>query len=350
MPPIPAVFPLALAAATLLLAGAPAAAQQAAQPTAPAAQQAPQPTAPTAQQPSRPAAPATQQAAQPTAPGDAADPVLARVDGQPVRASDVLEAASDLLPPEIRAAPPAAVFAMLPPDMVRQLIDRAITERAFLNAARKAGLDKDPEVQRRIRRAEEQELVQSLLGREVNALVTDAAVRARYDRDTAGRQGEEEVQARHILVRTETEARQALAEAQRPNADFAEIARRRSIDPGAQSGGDLGFFKKADMVPEFANAAFALQPGQISPAPVRSPFGWHIIKVEARRTAPAAAFEEVQEQLRRQMMEEQVEAVVRRVRDAAQVERLDQPAPARSLMDNAAPPPGPAPAAPPARR
>lgn len=273
------------------------------------------------------------------APAPDADPVLARVDGEALRASEVLEAASDLLPAEIRAAPPGAVLAMLPPDMVRQLTERAITERAFLNAARKAGLDKDPEIQRRIRRAEEQELQQALLAREVNAAVTDAAVRARFDQENANRSAEEEVQARHILVRTETEARQVLAEARRPGADFAEIARRRSIDPGAQNGGDLGFFKKSDMVPEFATAAFALQPGQISDAPVKSPFGWHVIRVEARRAAPAASFEEAQDQLRRKMMEEQVETVVRRIRDAATVERLDQPAPARGLLDNAAPPP-----------
>lgn len=292
-----------------------------------------------------PAAPSAREAA-----GAAADPVLARVDGEPLRASDVLDAAADLLPPEIRAVPPAQVLAMLPPDMARQLTDRAITERAVLNAARKAGLDRDPEVRRRIRRAEEQELQQALLSREVAAAVTEEAVRARFERDNAGRAGQEEVQARHILVRTETEARQVLAEVQRPGADFGEIAKRRSIDPGAaQNGGDLGFFRKADMVPEFAEAAFALQPGQISPAPVRSPFGWHVIRVEARRTAAPPDFAEVREMLRRQMMEEQVEEVVGRVRAAARIERLDQPAaspppPARGgLLDGAAPPPPPSP-------
>jgi peptidyl-prolyl cis-trans isomerase C len=279
--------------------------------------------------------------------------VLARVDGQEMRASDVLDAAADLLPEEIRAVPPAAVLAMLPPDMLRQLTDRAVTERAFLNAARKAGLDRDPEVARRVRRAEEQELQQALLTRELAALVTDAAVRARFERDNAGRAGEEEVHARHILLRTETEAKQVLAELQRPGADFAAIARQRSVDPGAQNGGDLGFFKKSDMVPEFANAAFALQPGQTATAPVRSPFGWHIIRVEARRTAPPPDFDAVKDTLRRQMMEEQVATVVNKVRDQASIERLDQAPPARSLMDNAAPPPppaGPAPTAPPARR
>jgi peptidyl-prolyl cis-trans isomerase C len=291
--------------------------------------------------------PAPQGTAPAGAPGAAAagaaqeDPVVARVDGEPLRLSDVVGAAGDALPPELRTIPAAALVAMLPPDAVRQLTERAITERALLNAARRAGLDRDEEVRRRIRRAEEQELQQALLSREVGAAVTEDAVRARYEQETARRRSEEEVHARHVLVPTETEARQVLAEVQRPGADFAEVAKRRSTGPGAQEGGDLGFFKRSDMIPEFAEAAFALQPGQVGPAPVRTTFGWHVIKVEGRRAAPVPAFEEVGQSLRQRMMEEQVDGVVRRIRAAAAIERLDGTPPARSLMDGAAPPPPP---------
>jgi peptidyl-prolyl cis-trans isomerase C len=275
-------------------------------------------------------------AAAQTAPQPAAeDPVLARVDGEVVRLSDVLATAQDVLPAEMRGMPGPMLLQMLPPEIARQLVDRTITERVLTGAARAAGLDKDAEVRRRIRRAEEQELQQALLSREVNAAVTDAALRARYDQEASRRQGEEEVHARHILVQTETEAKAALAEVT-GGADFAEVAKRRSTDPGSRDGGDLGFFKRGDMVPEFAEAAFALQPGQISPAPVRSPFGWHVIKVEGRRSAPVPSFEESRQELRQKMLAEQVEAVVTRIRSAAKVERLDQPAP--SLLDNAAPP------------
>ena len=267
----------------------------------------------------------------------AEDPVVARVDGAPLRLSDVLDAAEDVLPAELRAMPPAELARLLPPDLLRQLTERAITERALVNAARARGLDKDPEVRARIRRAEEQELQQALLSREVGAEVTEAALRARYEQDIARRPAEEEVHARHILVRTETEARQALTEL-RAGADFAEVAKRRSTGPGAESGGDLGFFKRGDMVPKFAEAAFALRPGETSQAPVRSPFGWHVIRVEARRTAPVPSFEDVREALRQRLVEERVNAAVQRIRAEAKVERLDQ-APARSLLDNAAPPP-----------
>src|SRR3712207_2578819 len=111
-----------------------------------------------------------------------------------------------------------------------------------------------------------------------------------------------------------------------------------SADPGSREGGDLGFFKRSDMVPEFAEAAFAMQPGEVSAAPVRSPFGWHVIRLEERRAATVPSFEESRQQIRQKMLEEQVEAVVQRVRAAAKVERLDQPAAGGALLDNAAPP------------
>lgn len=296
--------------------------------------------------PARAQAPAPHPAAPAAAPGAEADPVVARVNGEALRLSDVLDVAGDMIPAEYRSMEPARLAAMIPPEALRSLTDRAVTERALVVAARAAGLDRDPQVERRVRRAGEQELQQAILGREVGAAVTDEALRARYEQESAGRRGEEEVQARHILLRTETEARQVITDLGRPGADFAAIARTRSTDPsGAQNGGDLGFFKKGDMVPEFAEAAFALQPGQTSTQPVRSAFGWHVIRVEARRAAPVPGFDEVRDALRQRMMEEQVDAIVQRIRAAARVE-MAAPAtpPARSLMDSAAPPaPPPAP-------
>jgi peptidyl-prolyl cis-trans isomerase C len=230
---------------------------------------------------------------------------------------------------------------MLPEPVRRQLVERAITERALVNAARRQGLDKDPEVARRLRRAEDQELQQQLLSREIQGRVTEEAIRARYDRDIAGQQGEEEVHARHILVQTEAEAKQVLTDLQ-AGADFAELARQRSKDPGSRDGGDLGWFKRGEMVPEFAAAAFALQPGQLSPAPVHSPFGWHVIKLEERRRAPARPFDDdMKRELREKLLQEEVNAAVRRIRAAANVERLDQPAapPPGSLLNGASPPP-----------
>jgi peptidyl-prolyl cis-trans isomerase C len=282
-------------------------------------------------------------AAPPAAP--TAETVVARVDGEPITIGDVGEAAR-LLPEELRAAPPQILYPLL--------LDQLITQRALVSAARRAGLDRDPAVAARIRRAEEQELQQALISREISDSISEEALRERYRREIAGRPPEDEIRARHILLPSEAEARAALAEVRRPGADFAEVARRRSTGPGAREGGDLGFFRRGDMVQEFADAAFALQAGQISETPVRTQFGWHVIKVEERRTALPPPFEEVRDALRQRVVEEQVGAVVERVRAAAEIERLNLdgtprqgPSPpasgGRDLLDGATPPPPAAP-------
>ena len=283
-----------------------------------------------AQQP----APAPAQAPAPAAP--AGDTVLARVDGQPITMADLAAAAQEL-PQELRGTPPNVLYPLL--------LDQVIAGRAVTAAARRAGLDRDEAVMARIRRAEEQELQQAWLTAEIGSRVTDAAVRARYDQQIASRPAEEEVHARHILVPTEAEARAALAEV-RGGADFAEVARRRSTGPGSREGGDLGFFRRGDMVPEFAAAAFALQAGQISENPVQSPFGWHVIKVEERRQATPPAFEEVAQAIRQQLLEAEVQGAVERARAAAQVERFNLDGSTPRPTDAAEPP---APAAPAAR-
>ncbi|MES2710934.1 MAG: peptidyl-prolyl cis-trans isomerase [Pseudomonadota bacterium] len=307
-----------LAALFLLLVAAPALAQT---PVTPA------PATPVAPTPGAPVAPV---------PAAVPDPVVARVDGEAVLLSEVT-AMARTLPEELRNAPPQMVYPLI--------VDQIITTRTIVAAARRAGLDRDVEVRARIRRAEEQELAQALIAREIASRVDEAAVRARYDREIAARPAEEEVRARHILVPTEAEAREALREIQ-GGADFAAVASRRSSGPGAREGGDLGFFKRGDLVPAFAEAAFALQPGQVSAAPVQTNFGWHVIRVEERRRAPPPSFEEARDTIRQQMFEGEVNAFVERIRGAATVERFNLDGGPVRATDTAEPPP---PAGPPAR-
>ncbi|TCH98810.1 peptidylprolyl isomerase [Roseococcus sp. SYP-B2431] len=249
------------------------------------------------------------------------------MNGDEIRLDEVIASASEAMPPELRSVPPHLLRSMLPPQVFEQLVDRAITDRAMVQAARAAQLDQDPEVRRRLQLAENAELRDTLLRREVLPRVTDETLRARYERDAAGRPAEEEVRARHILVPNEADARAILAEIQR-GASFEEVARRRSTDPAARNGGDLGFFRRRDMVPEFATAAFAMQPGQVSTNPVRSQFGWHVIKVEERRSSRGPSFEDSKDTLRQTMIEEEVQAAVQRIRTGARIERVDAPAPA----------------------
>ncbi len=261
----------------------------------------------------------------------AQDPVVARVNGAEIRLSDLKDAMQDL-PAEYRNMPPQTLY----PALVNQLVDL----EAVVAKARKEGLDKDPLVQRQMARAQEEALQSALFHRDIGPLVTDEAVRARYDRDIAGKPGEPEVHASHILVATEADALAIIAELKK-GGDFAAIAKARSSDPGAAQGGDLGWFKKGDMLPEFATAAFALQPGQFTETPVHTQYGWHVIRVDERRTTPPPTFEQARDELRNQMVQEGLQQLVAGALAGVKVEKFNLDGSTPRPTDNAEPPPAP---------
>jgi peptidyl-prolyl cis-trans isomerase C len=241
------------------------------------------------------------------------DTVVAKVNGQAIRLSDLSDAAKTL-PPQMQGVPAQVLYPML----LDQLIDR----QALTDMARKTGLDKDPAVQRQMTTAADRALQTALITKEVGPKVTEDAVRARYDQDMAGKPGEEEVHARHILVPTEAEAKEIIAQLKK-GGDFAALAKQHSKDPGAAQGGDLGFFKKGDMVPEFADAAFALQPGQVTQEPVHTQFGWHVIKVEERKRDQPPPFEQAHDELRQKMVQEDVQKILQEARNEATIEKFN---------------------------
>jgi peptidyl-prolyl cis-trans isomerase C len=258
-----------------------------------------------------------------------ADPVIAKVNGQPIYLSD-LKGAMQGLPENLRGVPPQTLYPMI--------LDQLIDGRALATEARKTGLDKDPTVQRQIADAEDRALENAVLTKQVGPTITDAALRARYDKDIAGKPGEEEVHAKHILVDNEDQAKKIIADL-KGGADFAALAKQYSKDPGAaQQGGDLGFFKKDEMVPEFATAAFALQPGQISPEPVHTQFGWHVILVVERRRAQPPTFEQARDELRQQMIKEGVKKAVADARADVSVQKFNLDGSPIRATDTAEPP------------
>ena len=261
----------------------------------------------------------------------AADPVVARVDGTEIRLNDVQEAIQNL-PPEYRNMPQQSLY----PALLEQLVDR----KAVALLAHKEGLDKDPAVQRQMARAGEEALQSALFHREIGPLVTDQAVRARYDQEIAGKPGEPEVHARHILVANEADAVAIIAQLKK-NGDFAAIAKSRSSDPAAAEGGDLGWFKKGDMLPEFSEVAFALKPGEVSDKPVHTRYGWHVIKVEDRRVAAPPSFEQARDELRSQLIQEGVQKLVASARAGVKVEKFNPDGSALRPTDSAEPPPAP---------
>ena len=247
------------------------------------------------------------------APAAQADPVVARVGKDEIHASELSDAAK-ALPEELRGMPPTALYPML----LDQLIDRHVV----VIAAKKEGLDRDPAVQRMVARATDSALQNALLTREIAPTLTEEAIRTRYDRDFAGKAGETEVHARHILVADEDTAKKVIAELN-GGADFAELAKRYSTDPGAQSGGDLGFFKKSDMLPEFSETAFALKAGETTKTPVKTRFGWHVIQVQEVRNAPPPSLEQVHDEIRQTLIQEGVSRVLAQAKTGLPIEKFN---------------------------
>jgi peptidyl-prolyl cis-trans isomerase C len=154
---------------------------------------------------------------------------------------------------------------------------------------------------------------------QISPAVTDAAVQAEYNKDYAGKPGPAQVDARHILVKTQAQA-QAIIDQLNKGADFATLAKADSIDPGASNGGELGWFSQDQMVPAFANAAFALKPGEYTKTPVQSQFGWHVILCEGKRTAPAPALADVQQTIRQNLADAAIKATLAAARSKVKIE------------------------------
>jgi peptidyl-prolyl cis-trans isomerase C len=206
------------------------------------------------------------------------------------------------------------------------LIDMKIVAKA----AEDKKIEDRPDFKARLTFTRNRLLMDNLLAAEGKAATTDEAMKKVYDEAAKQIAGEQEVHARHILVETEDEAKAIEGELKK-GADFAELAKTKSKDPGAADGGDLGFFTKDQMVPEFSAVAFALEPGKISD-PVKSQFGWHIIKVEEKRNRKAPDFEQVKPQIETYVTRKAQAEYVAKLRESAKVERMDQaantPAPA----------------------
>ena len=290
-------------------------AAQSAAPTTPAAQSA-APATPAAQS-AAPATPAEQSAAPagtssaapaggvPTpATGTPTDPVIATVNGAPIHLSELSEMTRNL---------PQQLQGMSPDQLYPILLDQLVDQKAMSIAAKKDGLLDDPTVQKRIEIGTEQVLQAALITKTVGPQISEAAINAAYQKEYANKPGVEEIHARHILVPTQAEAQSIIKQLDN-GADFAKLAQKYSTDPGSVNGGDLGWFKKTDMVPEFANAAFAMKDGQITQTPVHSQFGWHVIQVLSHRVDSAPTLASVHDKIRNELIQQGIHNLLTSVR------------------------------------
>ncbi|MBS4082705.1 MAG: peptidylprolyl isomerase [Rhizobiales bacterium] len=240
------------------------------------------------------------------------DPVLARVNGVEIRQSDLDIAEADVGPSLQVQEPNARKEALL-----AYMIDLT----ALAQAAAKQKLDAASDFEQRMAYAKNKVLMEALLGDLAKKASTDAEMKKLYDESVAKTQPEEEVRARHILVKTEKEAQDVLAKL-KGGADFEKLAREISTDPSAKTnGGDLEYFTKGQMVAEFSDAAFKLTKGQIS-QPVKTQFGFHVIKVEDKRMKPVPKFEDVKDQVQAFVVRKAQAEVVMKVRSEAKIENL----------------------------
>ena len=241
------------------------------------------------------------------------DPVVATVDGFEIHLSHVKEALA-LLPQQYQRVP----FETILPGLVDSLID----SRLAAEDARSQNLHDTPKFKAQMTRIEEQILQRMALSKVITDKVGDAAVKAGYAAKVKKLADVEQIKVRHILVKTEDDAKAIIAELKNGD-DFAELAKKKSTGPSASDGGDLGFFGKGQMVPAFEKAAFALNTGTFSETPVNTQFGWHVIKMEERKKADIPSFEEMKSAIRNELSQDAGSAYIKKLRKEAKITRFN---------------------------
>ncbi|WP_159953282.1 peptidylprolyl isomerase [Rhizobium sp. 18065] len=199
----------------------------------------------------------------------------------------------------------------------------AIDVKLLAGNAEAAGLKNDPEYVRRMQFIADRELHNIYFKKNVVDAVTEDEVKARYEKEIAALPKQDEIRARHILVKTEEEAKAIIADLD-AGKDFIELAKEKSTDPNKSEGGDLGYFVKGRMVPEFEEAAFGMEKGSYSKTPVKTQFGFHVIKLEDKREAAPPKYEEVAQQVRQLVMRDKYLEVIEKAKADQKIEIIDE--------------------------
>jgi len=241
------------------------------------------------------------------APGD--DEVVAKVNGSEIRLSDIALADEEM----------GQALARLPEELRFQyLLGMLIDRRIVANAAKEKHVQDDPLVKRREAYYDEKALRDVYWVQLMRDRINEKAVKAYYDEHIAKAEPETEAHAEHILVGSKEEALKVIATI-KGGKTFEDVAKAMSKDSSSQEGGDLGWFKKSDMVPEFADAVFKLKPGQISD-PVQTKFGWHVIKLIEFRKSKKPTFAEAHDQIMRTLAQEEGQKIMESLRKKAKID------------------------------
>lgn len=234
---------------------------------------------------------------------------VAFVDGRPITLTQVRELAEEM--PQLEEMSFETVY----PNLLEMIINNQIV----MQGAEKAGVLDRPEIKTQLRLAKEHIVGQTYLDELLSAHVTEEEMQDYYNQEIKNFRREEEIHAKHILLKTEKEAQDIIVQL-KAGADFSELANSKSLDENTE-GGDLGYFTKAMMIPEFGDAVFDMKKGQLS-APIKTPFGWHVVLVEDKRLANPPAFDEVRDDIMRTLMEAKLPEVLESERARMNVQVL----------------------------
>jgi len=244
---------------------------------------------------------------------DGEDPVVAKVGDAEIHESELALAQGELDPQ----------FDNVPAEQRRLAALAAVIDiKSLARKAESQDFEDTPEYKAQMSYLRDRTLHNILFKKEVIDSITDEEVKARYDKEIAATPPEEEVKARHILLKSEDEAKEVIKELE-GGADFVELAKTKSTGPSASEGGDLGYFRKGRMVPAFEEAAFGLKAGEFTKEPIKSEFGWHVIQVEDRREAEPPTLEQVAPQIRQVLLREKYAALLDAARSEVEVEVVD---------------------------
>jgi peptidyl-prolyl cis-trans isomerase C len=203
------------------------------------------------------------------------------------------------------------------------VLDFLVDEQLVVQKAQADKIAETPEFSKRLAYLRDKALMEILLGNVAKSAATEAAIKQTYDEAAKNQKPDTEYRAHHILVGSEDDAKKALARI-KGGEDFGKVADEVSKDPGSK-GGDLGWFTRDRMVPEFGEAVAKMKPGQISD-PVKSQFGWHIVKLDETRPKTFPPLDQVKDQVSRYVVQKAQSELVVKLRDNAKIERADQPA------------------------
>ena len=239
-------------------------------------------------------------------------PIVANVNNEDISLETMIHAMNEL-PPEIQSQPFMSYY--------EDLLERVIDIKLFAQEGKKMKLDEEPSVRAAIDFVIEKVLMQAFLSKYVQENIKEENLKASYNNFIADETSREEIKASHILMDTESEAIDVI-NMLNDGDDFAELAKNKSTGPSGPSGGDLGWFKRGQMVPPFEKAAFSLNKNEISQKPVQTQFGWHVIKIFDKRIPEAPSYESMKSKLIQDLERKIVSKKIQDLRNDALIEKL----------------------------